>query len=199
MYLFFDTETTGKPNDWNAPISNLDNWPRLVQIAWLEFDNSGVETSSHDYIIKPHGFTIPPESTEIHGISTKKAINEGFPLKEVLDKFSGAINQSKVIVAHNMSFDEKIIGAEFLRENISNSLFDKSRVCTMKLSTKYCQIPGTLGYKWPSLPQLHSKLFNTGFEEVHNAVIDARVCAKCFFELKRLGIIKQEQKEEAIS
>jgi len=35
MYLFFDTETTGLPKKWKAPITDLDNWPRLVQLAYL--------------------------------------------------------------------------------------------------------------------------------------------------------------------
>ena len=32
-YLFFDTETTGLPANWQAPMSDLENWPRLVQIG----------------------------------------------------------------------------------------------------------------------------------------------------------------------
>jgi len=30
MYLFFDTETTGLPRNWKAPVTDLDNWPRMV-------------------------------------------------------------------------------------------------------------------------------------------------------------------------
>lgn len=40
-YLIFDTETTGLQKNWKAPVSDIDNWPRLVQIAWLQCDNSG--------------------------------------------------------------------------------------------------------------------------------------------------------------
>ena len=32
MYLFFDTETAGLPRNKKTPISNLKNWPRLVQM-----------------------------------------------------------------------------------------------------------------------------------------------------------------------
>ena len=32
-YLFFDTETTGLPKNYNAPITDTDNWPRLVQLG----------------------------------------------------------------------------------------------------------------------------------------------------------------------
>ena len=34
MYLFFDTETTGLPKRWNAPVTDLENWPRSFAGAW---------------------------------------------------------------------------------------------------------------------------------------------------------------------
>lgn len=190
MYLFFDTETTGLPRNRNAPVSDLNNWPRLVQIVWQQYDDSEEQISSHDHIIKPQGFTIPYASARIHGISTERAIKEGTSLKVVLSEFSKAISQSKILIAHNMDFDGKIIGAEFLREDIPNSFFQTTRICTKVSSTDFCQIPGPYGYKWPTLSELHFALFNTGFKESHDAVVDVIVCAKCFFELKRRGIIK---------
>ena len=33
MILVFDTETTGLPKIDNAPLSDFDNWPRMVQLA----------------------------------------------------------------------------------------------------------------------------------------------------------------------
>ena len=32
MYLIFDTETTGLPKNWKAPLTDFDNWPRMVQL-----------------------------------------------------------------------------------------------------------------------------------------------------------------------
>ncbi len=188
-YLIFDTETTGLPKNWKAPVSKLDNWPRLVQIAWLQCDNSGNVLASSDYIVKPQGFTIPKDAENIHGISTETAMTEGVALKKVLNQFSIAINNSNFLVAHNMSFDEKIVGAEFLREDIKNKLFDISRICTMESSTDYCKLPGKYGYKWPSLSELHYKLFDQYFEEAHNADVDVKACAKCFFKLKSEGFL----------
>lgn len=189
MYLIFDTETTGLPLNWRAPISDLNNWPRLVQIAWLQYDNLEQQISNRSYIIKPQGFTIPYDSAKIHGISTERANKEGVVLGEILDEFSKVIDRSSFLIAHNMSFDEKIVGAEFLRENIENRLFQISRICTMESSTDFCQIPSSQGYKWPKLSELHFKLFQGNFDEAHNATIDVAACAKCFFELKRKGII----------
>lgn len=70
MYLFFDTETTGLPKRWNAPVTDLENWPRLVQLAWIMYDDRGNMLESRDVIVKPEGFTIPPEASRVHGITT---------------------------------------------------------------------------------------------------------------------------------
>ena len=68
-------------------------------------------------------------------------------------------------------------------------LFQKKRVCTMKSSTDFCRIPGSYGLKWPTLTELHLALFNTVFDETHNALKDVEACAKCFFQLKKKGIV----------
>ena len=70
-----------------------------------------------------------------------------------------------------------------------NSLNGKRRICTMEGSVDFCAIPGPYGYKWPKLSELHYKLFRTGFEEAHNAAADIRATGKCFWELKRRGIL----------
>ena len=190
MYLFFDTETTGLPKNWKAPITDLDNWPRMIQLAYLLSDSDGVRISGGNFIIKPVGFTIPDEAAQIHGISTERAQKEGKDLQVVLRDFQAAVDQAKCLVAHNMSFDEKIVGAEFLRNKMQDSLPAKRKICTMQSATNYCAISGPYGYKWPKLAELHCKLFQTGFEEAHNAAADVSAMTKCFWELKRLGIIE---------
>jgi len=190
MYLFFDVETTGLPKDWKAPVSNLDNWPRIVQAAWLEFNDNGNELSRNEYIVKPNGFKIPKEATKIHGITTEQAKRDGIDINDLLLKFSSSIEKANVLVAHNIEFDQKVIAAEFIRANISNSLNNIKKICTMKESTNFCKIPGNYGFKWPNQSELHSRLFNTNIKESHNALVDATICAKCFFELIKKGIIK---------
>jgi len=189
MYLFFDTETTGLPRNWKAPVSDLNNWPRLVQLAFLYYDSNGNKISGGDFIIKPEGFTIPTDASRIHGISTERAIREGQSIKTVLQNFQSLVEQASYLVAHNMSFDEKIVGAEFLRNGMQNSIQTKNKICTMERTTNFCAIDGPYGYKWPTLSELHYKLFRTGFEEAHNAAVDITATAKCFWELKRLGKI----------
>ena len=192
MYLFFDTETTGLPQNWRAPVEELENWPRVVQIAWLMYSSNNRLLSEQSFIIKPEGFHIPLEASKIHGITTKKAVQDGKKLKPVLAKFAQDVTKAHCVVAHNIDFDEKIISAEFLRKNIIHDLKTKPKICTMQSSTQFCKIPGKYNskYKWPNLKELHVTLFECDFEDRHNALADVKACAKCFFELKKQGVIK---------
>lgn len=189
MFLFFDTETTGLPKNWQAPLEDLENWPRLVQLAWLFADGYGKEVGSGNLIIKPEGFLIPESASAVHGITTERAEKEGISLDEALSQFSQAIEQAKIIVAHNISFDEKIIGAEFLRKKIEHKFFERPQICTMLTSKDFCRIESGRGYKWPKLIELHEKLFDSGFDGAHDALADVRACARCFFELVKKGVI----------
>jgi DNA polymerase III subunit epsilon len=189
MYLFFDTETTGLPRNYKAPVSDITNWPRMVQIAWQVYDMEGNYIESQDFIIKPEGYRIPAEASKIHGISTERAIEEGHDLSEVLNNFNRQLNEADTLVAHNINFDEKILGAEFYRKSIDNRLNSISKICTMKSSSDYCKIPGQYGYKWPKLSELHQVLFGTGFEEAHNAAADITATVKCFWKLREKRVL----------
>ena len=191
MYLIFDTETTGLPLNYRAPVSDLNNWPRLVQLAWELYNDQGEILETGNYIIKPVDFIIPLTATQIHHISHEEAMQTGHDLIEVLNKFSQALNKAQYLIAHNISFDEKILGAEFLRTGVLNNMLLKPQICTMQSSVNYCQIPNShSSYKWPNLNELHFKLFSEMFPDAHNALVDVKACARCFFELKRRGVIK---------
>lgn len=196
MYLFFDTETTGLPISWNAPITDFSNWPRVVQIAWAHYDENGKEIKTKSYIIKPENFFIPIESSRVHGITTEIANEAGIELKAALNEFARAIKDAKFLIAHNISFDEKIVGVEYLRKNMKNNLQFIKKICTMESSVDFCKIPGKDKYKFPKLDELYFKLFNTHFSNAHNALVDVRACAKCFFELQKLGVIKSPEKNQ---
>ena len=189
MYLFFDTETTGLPRNWKAPVTDLNNWPRMIQIAWILCDNSGNRVESDDFIIKPENFKIPIEASRVHGISTEKANNEGEDLGKVLSLFNELVERADFIVAHNISFDEKILGAELLRKRIYSNFSKKRKLCTMQSSTDYCRLPGPYGYKWPKLSELHIKLFGEDFEDAHDASVDINATEKCFWEMRKIGLI----------
>lgn len=189
MYLFFDTETNGLPKNFRSSVAKLSNWPRLVQIAWILFDENGNQLDQNDHIIKPQGFSIPKNAARIHGITTSRAKREGIDLKECLQEFYTQIEKTTFLIAHNMRFDEKIMGSELLRSGFENLLPAKKRVCTMLKTTDFCGIFGDYGYKWPKLQELHYKLFGEGFEDAHNASADVNATARCFWELRRRELI----------
>lgn len=190
MYLVFDTETTGLPRDWRAPVSDLGNWPRVVQLAWRLFDANGTPLDHRSSIVRPDGFTIPAEVASVHGITTARARTEGVPLADVLRDFVSGLKNAKVLVAHNFSFDSKVIGAELLRSGMKSGMARMPHVCTMERSTEFCALPGRGGFKYPSLDELHRHLFGAPATGAHTALGDVDACARCFFELKRLGVLE---------
>ncbi len=190
MYLFFDTETTGLPKNYQAPLDDFLNWPRLVQLAWSLYDAEGNHWESHNYIIKPVGFIIPEESSKIHRISQEKALKEGIKVEKALTHFLEQARNASHLIAHNFDFDEKIVGSELLRNKLGVFPVNANKVCTMKSSVNVCKIDNRRGgYKWPTLTELHSFLFQGDFSDAHDAVFDVNACAKCFFELKRRKVI----------
>src|SRR5690606_34864697 len=104
MYIIFDTETTGLPRNWNAPITDTDNWPRVVQIAWQLHDDMGRLIEHKDYLIKPDNFDIPYDAERIHGISTELAQKFGEPLEQILNEFNIALGKAKFVVGQNIGF-----------------------------------------------------------------------------------------------
>ena len=188
MYLIFDTETTGLPKRWNAPLSDSENWPRCIQIAWQIHDAKGEVVAHEDYLIHPDGFTIPFDSEQVHGISTALAEDQGIPLEEVLEKFHSALDQVDYVVGHNVSFDRNIMGAEYLRSGLEDVLENKAVIDTCNEETaQLCQLPGGRGgkFKLPTLSELYRFLFQESFMEAHNATADVEATSRAFLELLR--------------
>jgi DNA polymerase-3 subunit alpha len=196
MYLIFDTETTGLPKRWDAPITDTDNWPRCIQIAWQLHDAMGNLLDQQDYLVKPEGFNIPYDAEQIHGISTALAEQDGVSLAEVLDKFNAAMAKTKFIVGQNVGFDVNVMGAEFHRMGVENPLQELSVLDTCTEHTaQLCQLPGGRGgkFKLPTLTELHEFLFKQPFAEAHNATADVEATTRCFLELVRLKQYTKEQ------
>lgn len=190
MYLFFDTETNGKAISFSAPASDSDNWPRITQLAWQLYGSDEKLISEKSYLIKPDGWVVPKEKFFIdNNMSTERCEEFGIPLSEAIADFLKDMNQSEYLIAHNMNFDEPVIFSEFIRLKITPEKMPK-KFCTMLESVNFCKLPGYYGkYKWPSLTELHTKLFGEGFDGAHDAMMDVSICSKSFFELKKLGQI----------
>ncbi len=190
--LFFDTETTGLPLSFNAPVSDLDNWPRLIQLSWIVTTENGEELKRENYIIKPDGFTVPKEASDINGITTERAMSEGADLSLVLDAFVKDVKEAAMVIGHNVSFDQNIVGSELLRAGRKNVISNKPSCCTMKSTIDFCRIPNPKKpeyFKYPRLQELHKKLFGTSFANAHDSSADTEATRKCYFELKKQGLI----------
>ncbi len=196
MYLIFDTETTGLPKSWNAPLTDTDNWPRCIQIAWQIHDELGNLVEHQDYLVKPEGFNIPYDAERIHGISTELAEAQGIPLKEVLEKFNIALSKATFVVGQNVEFDLNIMGCEFYREGVESPLAQMPVLdtCT-EVTAGLLQLPGGRGgrFKLPTLTELHSYLFGEPFAEAHNATADVEATTRCFLELVKRGNFSLEE------
>ena len=80
MHLILDTETTG-----------VTPTARIVSLAWALYDDAEVEVSNAHHVIRPDGFTIPPDATAVHGITTAEARRKGIPIGDALTGLSNDI------------------------------------------------------------------------------------------------------------
>lgn len=190
-YLFFDTETTGIPRNYKAPCTDTDNWPRLVQLGWLLTDCQGRVLSEGNKIVRPEGFEIPKDASDVHGITTERALAEGEPLQDVLFAFGADLNPSGCVVGHNLDYDLHVVGAEYVRLGYDSRIMTaRPTFCTMQATIEFCNIPGAYGPKWPKLMELYTRLFGHEFDGAHDAMADIVATKDCFFELLRRGIVR---------
>jgi DNA polymerase III epsilon subunit-like protein len=188
-FLFFDVETTGLPNDYRLTSDNFEHWPRIVQISWMLTDDNYNLLKKEDFIIKPNGFVIPEIATQIHHITNEDAFQKGIKLETALSIFIRDVFAATHIIGHNVSFDMNVVRAELYRMHVKDIFNGKQTVCTMKASANFCKIPGKTGYKYPTLQELHMKLFGNKFEDAHNAYNDVVATQRCFVELIKKGIL----------
>lgn len=182
MYLVYDTETNGFPPK-----------ARMAQLAFILYDENGniiKEFASH---CKPDGWEIPKEKFFIeNNMSTERCEAEGIPVFNVLREFQEALKLAKYKIAHNHNFDNQIVTNEIAFAGIEPALFKyKKSFCTMLNTIDYVGAINKWGKpgKWPSLMELHQKLFECEFEGAHDALDDVRATGKCFFELKKRKIV----------
>lgn len=179
-YLFFDTETTGLPKNYKAPYSDLENWPRVVQLSWLVSEDGEVIKES-DNVIKVD-FPIPVQSSNIHGITNEISNTKGRDLNVVLSEMLADIEASEAIICHNLNFDLAILQAELLRAEL-DPVITKKMFCTMRSAVDYCKLPGNYGFKWPKLEELYDICFSEKLENAHDALVDVKATYRIFKKL----------------
>jgi DNA polymerase-3 subunit epsilon len=209
--LFFDTETSGLPL-YKEP-SEDPRQPHIVEIAALLHNDAGALVDQFHAIIRPDGWVIPDEVAAIHGITTERAMDEGIPEHEALRSFLALWARADIRVAHNESFDQRILriglkrfgnaqpGWEKTPQEHKDIIADRFKAapayCTMKASTKPCGLPPTpamlaKNMRWnknPSLTEAHQHFFGTGFDGAHSALDDAQACARVYYALNPVAAV----------
>jgi len=176
--LIFDTETTGLPKARNPATDGPNNWPHLVSISWVVLDSDTNEIlKQRSYIIEPVNWTIPADSTKIHGITTEYAIRYGTDLYLVMDEFMN--EECQMLVAHNIEFDISVVVNAVLWDlKLQFPPIAPKQCCTMKLGRDLCMLPGSYGkYKYPKLKEFYYHVFKKMPDEtqLHNSMYDVKI------------------------
>ncbi len=189
----FDTETTGLP----VRNESLEKQPYIIQFAafMYEYDPASrrfQEVERYNTMVKPP-IPVPEESTRISGI-TDQHVATAPTFAQVADRILGIFANTDLAVAHNLSFDEEIVGYELERLGKSKSFISKGRFDTMEGTRNLCKLPTKSGgYKAPRLMELHQFLLNESFEEAHNAEKDVAALGRCVKVLLQEGLYQPTQ------
>jgi DNA polymerase-3 subunit epsilon len=191
--LFFDTETNGLPN-FRAP-NNDRAQPHIVQIAAMICNEAGNVKSTLNTLISRDGWIIGEELQAINGISNEDCDTFGIPIELALSLMMEMRNKCEVGVAHNISFDNRMLEIEASRLRRSWTGQAYSWECTAAMTTPICKMPPTPKmlaagfdkFKMPKLIEAHQHLFGEGFDKAHDAMADVMACKRIYFECKRLA------------
>ena len=200
LSLIFDTETTGVPKNYRALITDNNNWPYIVQLAWILIDSENNKIIERkNYIISlPPNIIIPEESIKVHGITNKIMRERGIKAQIAFNEFLNALNKTDILVAHNINFDVSVLRAELFRNKffaglnlLENRKHKQIHFCTMKYGIPICNLTkinertGKIVPKWPKLVELHWALFNQDLQEdkLHDALADVMVCLRCYWKM----------------
>ena len=197
--LILDIETTSLPPKGAKWEEDFNEFPYAVQIAWMFND------TLKSVIIKPEGYTIPEESTQIHGISQARAWKEGIPFYRVVDGLVKDCLESDLIIGHNVYFDISIIKANILRymgmgyykaSDCEEAFHKGKRIDTMRSAMKWVDARTQTGrLKFPRLEELYSRCFLQETFPAHDAGEDVKAVARCVPVLVENGIIELKRKE----
>ena len=107
----FDLETTGTDVETD----------HIVTAFFGVLNGDGSLRFGWDLMVKPEGWTIPTEASDIHGVTTEHALEHGtHTTEEVLTKLGSLIRlycyeQRLPLVGHNLSYDLTLFDREALR------------------------------------------------------------------------------------
>ncbi len=189
-FLLFDTSANGNPLNYNASARDTSNWPRLLHLAWQLLNDKGQILKSGNHYIKPQGFTVNEKMMERYKIKPSD-LDQGIAVKKSIEAFMEVVPEADMVFAHNMAVNQGIITAEADRHDVIERLSSSDTYCLMQEATYYCAIPGKRGkYKWPSLPELHKRIFAKSYNNAGDAQSDLNALARCFIVMYKTNVLE---------
>jgi len=219
--IVIDTETSGlyPRGIRNVTMNNLDMFPYVVQFSYLVCNNEEIEKIVNHIIRLPRHVIMDNETINIHKITNEISQQKGVDLRNVLLQFVEDLRGVNYVVGHNVEFDWTVIRAELhrLTRDYLNTdeyltywgyidqmtLLTSKMYCTMKESTKLCNITetradGSTYVKWPTLEQLHKHLFGVAPLNLHNSLNDVIITFRCFYKMRTKSDICDDNPEMVI-
>ncbi len=199
IFLFYDTETSGLPV-WGKP-SEDDCQPKILQLCAILTDAANKKLASLDVVLRWRGVSIDPDTAEVNGFTPEIIDKYGVSPDAVMDLFFAMHDRASVRVAHNESFDARMVRV-FMKqsgrfsENDMEAFKGAMSFDTAQALRPVMQLPPTEkmkatarfanSFKTPNLGEAY--LFCTGETLVgaHGAMKDASACRTIFFHLSRL-------------
>lgn len=168
----------------------------MVSAAFLLMDlDTRKEIETYYTLVFPDGWEITAENAAIHGITHEMASMYGVPEADVVEKFKTMQDASVLRVAHNQDFDTLLLRMGMLRYGMTRQDADercyRPNACTMQMATPVLNLPptermlerGVHSPKTASLQECVKFFFNEEHEGAHDALADARACARVYFRL----------------
>lgn len=189
----YDTETTGLPL-FKEP-SDDPRQPHLVDICILGFNPTGELVTSFEAMIRPD------DVAAIHGITTEMAMDMGIPESEALDGFMAIHDLAGLRVAHNISFDDRIMRIALSRyrgKEAADAFKTTPGYCTCQKSKNIVQCPPTAKmiaagfgkqFKVPTVAEALKHFTGDDLVGGHRARPDTEACARVYFAMNPVASV----------
>ncbi|WP_162303687.1 3'-5' exonuclease [Hymenobacter sediminis] len=191
-FLFLDTETTGLPRRWDRPYSEEQQWPCIAQLGWAVYTAEGELVKTDQAYLQVPAQRMSATAVAIHGLTPAFLQEQGQAPETVLGRLLQDLESYQPrVIGHFLRLDFHVLGAAFSRAGLANPLPALPQFCTM--AATWPPLPGSHHRRHLRLNELHELLFGEPMVRLHDAYIDALATARCFFELRRRGLISSEK------
>lgn len=181
--LFYDFETTGLPL-YGEP-SEDPRQPHIVQLGVKVVD---MITRKHlqavEIIVRPNGWEIPKEASDVHGVTTEMAYDLGIPEEAVTEILLELWRPEapRLRIAYNEPFDARIMRIG-LKRFFGDALADKWKEgpaeCAMRMAN-----PILKKGRYPKLVDAYEFFTGRKLDGAHNAMIDVDGCIDVYWAIQ---------------